>query len=54
MRFSIVTSRLSSSLKEVFLARRAVFLGNQMYNNIMARRGTYLQTARIFFSFFVF
>ena len=61
MRFSIVTSRpvhvvcLSLSLKEVFLARHAIFLGNQMYKkilSIMARCGTYLQTARIFCLYF--
>ena len=39
MRFSIVTSRqmhvvcLSSLLKEVFLARHAIFLVKQMYKN---------------------
>ena len=50
MRFSIVTSRphvvcLSSSLKEVFLARHAIFPGNEMYKRNMAPRGTYLQTS---------
>ena len=55
MRFSIVTSRphvvcLSSSLKEVFLARRAIFPCNEMYKKIMAPRGTYLQNSRVLFS----
>ena len=55
MRFSIVTSRphvicLSSSLKEVFLARHAIVPGNEMYKKIMAPRSTYLQTSRVLFS----
>ena len=55
MRFSIVTSRphvvcLSSSLKEIVLARHAFFPGNEMYKKIMAPRGTYLQTSRVLFS----
>ena len=55
MRFSIVTSRLhvvclSSSLKEVFLARHAIFPGYKMCKKIMAPRGTYLQTSRVLFS----
>ena len=55
MRFSIVASRphvvcLSSSLKEVFLARHAIFPGNEMYKEIIASRGTYLQNSKVLFS----
>ena len=41
---------LSSSLKEAFLARHAIFPGNEMYKKIMAPRDTYLQTSRVLFS----
>ncbi len=41
---------LSSSLKEVFLARNAIFPGNEMYKKITAPRGTYLQASMVLFS----
>ena len=57
MLFSIVTSCpvhvvcLSSSLNEVFLARHAIFLGNQMYKKIDASRHVFTNCWDLFFVF---